>query len=434
VRIACCFLCLLSFSATVFGQPLLWEVIEDFSGGVDVTRALTLSKKSAVFIGNASNPADEVNDFVIQSLRRTNGSVRWTDRVRSFPGLLAPLQIASSQGRVFAAGYVPGPTASSTDIVVRAYEALTGTLLWNTVWDAGRDDQPQAIVAGPSAVVVVGYGGNTPGRAVNFIVRAYDPTSGAILWEDRVERSDLGTAAWTVAITRNRVFVAGTTSLLSAGQDLLVRAYHASSGELVWETTRPFTSPTAIKASAGRVFLAGSSSSRSYVGAFDAKSGALLWEDDVTEPGIVRDIAVHGNRVVAAGSSGAALLVRAYDIATGFIEWQDQTFGPPDSSDFATAVTLNDRAVYVVGGGVQGFNQTEMFVRGYDAVTGTLLWDDRSHRSTRPTTAVDVALGKNRLFVAGYALGVGTSSDFVIRAYDVRHDGKGLQLATVRLE
>src|SRR5687768_181221 len=50
VRIACCSLCLLFFSANAFGQHLLWEVVEDFSGGTDLTRAITLSKKTVVLI------------------------------------------------------------------------------------------------------------------------------------------------------------------------------------------------------------------------------------------------------------------------------------------------------------------------------------------------------------------------------------------------
>ena len=182
MRIIGCFLCLLFCSVNAFGQSLLWDIVEDFSGGTDLARAITLSTRSAVFIGNADNSAADVHDFVIQSLRRKTGSVRWTDRVQEFPGLVTSLQIASFQGRVFASGYTSGPN-NGTDIVVRGYDALQGTLLWNSVWDTGRDDLPQAIVAGPTAVVVVGYGGNTPGRALNFIVRAYDPKSGAVLWK-----------------------------------------------------------------------------------------------------------------------------------------------------------------------------------------------------------------------------------------------------------
>ncbi len=431
MRIAWCFLCLLLFSANASGQNLLWEVVEDFSGGTDLARAITLSSRSAVFVGNASNPEDDVNDFVIQSLRRTDGSTRWTDSVDAAPSQLLPLQIASSRGRVFASGYVTGDIPGSTDIVVRGYDALTGALLWNSVWDTGRDDLPQSIAAGPAAVVVVGYGGNTPGHALNFIVRAYDPIGGAVLWEDRVERTDLDAAAWSVAITWNRVFVAGN-SLIGGARDLLVRAYNPFSGALVWESTRPSTSPNAIKAVAGRLFLAGSSFNNNYVGAFSARTGDLLWEDDSMQPGFFRDIAVEGNRVVAAGSSGSSLLVRSYDAESGILEWQDQPVLPFGFRDFATSVALNDRAVYIAGSSSQDFVYSEILVRGYDASTGELLWDDRSHRSSSSsTTAVDVALGKNRLFVAGYALGGGT--DFVIRAYGIRNDAMPVFQSSRRL-
>jgi outer membrane protein assembly factor BamB len=432
MRIASCFLCLMLCSANAYGQNLLWEMMYDASGGTDVARAVTLSKRAAILIGNASNPADDVNDLVIQSLRRKNGSVLWTDRVPAAPGLVLDLQIASHQGRVFAAGYVPGAAVSSTDMVIRGYDALHGTLLWNSVWDAGRDDLPQALVAGPTAVVVVGYGGNMGGQPINFLVRAYEPGSGLILWEDRVERPDLATAAWTVAITRNRVFVAGTTQSTQA-RDLLLRAYDAFSGELVWETTRPSTTPTAIKVVAGRVFLAGSSFNSSYVGALDARNGEWLWEDDATGPsGGFGDLAVLGQRVVAAGSVGPNLLLRAYDASTGTVAWQDQPPVSPGYNDRATAVALNGRAVYVVGSTHQPFGPSEMLVRAY-GVDGTPLWDDRSHRSVGVpgTSAVDVALGKNRLFVTGFVQGV--REDFVIRAYDVRADGTASPLETASL-
>ena len=133
-------------------------------------RAITLSKNAAVVIGNASNTQDEVNDFVVSALRRKDGATTWTDHVPTDSNVLG-LQIASAAGRVFASGYAPPAAGFGSDIVVRGYDALSGALLWSSVWDEGRDDLPQALVAGPSAVVVVGYGGNTPGQNVSFLVR-----------------------------------------------------------------------------------------------------------------------------------------------------------------------------------------------------------------------------------------------------------------------
>jgi hypothetical protein len=182
------------------------------------------------------------------------------------------------------------------------------------------------------------------------------------------------------------------------------------------------------------VFLAGSSFDSSYVGALDVKNGEWLWEDDATGPsGGFGAIAVHGQRVVAAGSVGPNLLLRAYDASTGTVEWQDQPAPvSPGHNDRASAVALNARAVYVVGSSFQPLGSSEMLVRAY-GMDGTLLWDDRSHRSVGVpgTSAVDVALGKNRLFVTGYAQGV--RADFVVRAYDVRADGAASQLETAGL-
>ena len=67
----------------------------------------------------------------------------------------------------------------------------------------------------------------------------------------------------------------------------------------------------------------------------------------------------------------------------------------------------------------QDFGNSEFLVRAYDAHDGTLLWDDRSHPSSQ-TVAVDLQLGKFRLFVAGYAFDSATGLDFLIRGYDIR--------------
>jgi outer membrane protein assembly factor BamB len=421
LRKVCSVLCLLLLSANAFGQDrLLWEVQEDFSGGVDLARAVTLSKKGIVVVGTAGTP-DGGLDFVIQSLRRSTGTVQWGDRVSSCC-IATRVLVTSLHNTVFAAAYSPGAEVSSRDIFVRAYHAPTGTLLWESVWDAGRDGLPRDIAASPSAVVVAGYGGNTPVHgSLNFVVRAYDPVSGAVLWEDQVDRSPDDSVASAVAIDRNRVFVAGTTGTPS-GQDLLLRAYDASSGKLTWEFAHEAAFPTALKAISGRVFLTGSASSQPYIAAFEGKSGLLLWDDAPSISGAFNEIAVKHERIVAAGSSGTGLLVRAYDVRNGHMAWQDQTSVLPGYGEVATAIALSDDAVYIGGSSRKDFVYSEVLVRAYDSADGSLLWDDRSHR-TRNSAAVDLALGKNRLFVAGYTYTAPNNTDFLIRAYRVRTDG-----------
>ena len=208
--------------------------------------------------------------------------------------------------------------------------------------------------------------------------------------------------------------VAGTTTSAGGERDLIVRAYDAASGDLLWERTRLATSPVKIIAIGGRVFVAGSSGGHSYLGAFNARTGADLWEDGLPLPGLFRDLALHGERIVAAGSSLNGVFVRAYDTVSGAMEWQDLTT-PAPGFDSAAAVVLNDNVVYVAGNSGRDFDYTEVLVRAYDASAGNLLWDDRSHRGSGSSTAVGLALGPRRLFVAGY-----TAGDFLMRAYDAR--------------
>jgi hypothetical protein len=85
------------------------------------------------------------------------------------------------------------------------------------------------------------------------------------------------------------------------------------------------------------------------------------------------------------------------------------------------AIVLNENTVYAAGSAGQFFGNSEFLVRAYDVADGSLLWDDRSHASTE-TAAVDLALGKFRLFVAGYTSDGSTDADFLIRAYDARTD------------
>jgi hypothetical protein len=104
------------------------------------------------------------------------------------------------------------------------------------------------------------------------------------------------------------------------------------------------------------------------------------------------------------------------------VEWEDRPAIIPGFFENVRAIVLNEDTVYVAGSAGEFSGDSEFLVRAYDAVDGSLLWDDRSHASTE-TAAVDLALGKFRLFVAGYTFDSSTNTDFLIRAYDARSDG-----------
>ena len=420
---------LLSPQAHAYAQaPLLWELQEDIQGGTDMARAITLSGRSAVVVGNGGVPLEgtDESDFVIQALSRANGAVQWSDDAFLSIGAIEPLYVTSRKNRAYAVGTLREAGDVRSAFLVRAYAVPTATLLWENVWHASSgvdQDHPTGILASPTQVIVVGYGANATNDGLAALVRAYHPLTGAVLWEDRVGSTGVDFIAWTVAANREQVFIAGTVSSGggSPGGDLFVRAYDASSGDLNWEIDRPGIVPATMKLASGRLLVAGAAGSSTYLAAFAVKTGASLWDDMVPTSGSILDIAVASSRIAAAISSGTGFAVRAYSLRTGGLEWEDRPTISPGFFENVSSIALNEDTVYAAGSAGEFFGNSEFLVRAYDAVDGSLLWDDRSHASTR-TAAVDLALGKFRLFVAGYTSDSSTDADFLIRAYDARVD------------
>src|SRR5262249_6507117 len=243
------------------------------------------------------------------------GAVRWTDQtpLTTTSGIITNVFTATLGEIAFAAAYKTLPSNDS-DMLVRAYNTRTGNVLWQDSINKGRDDFPQGLTAGPFVVVVVGQGGNRSGTALDALIRAYDPLTGRVLWEDQVSKGDtIDDIAWAVAIDFDQVFVAGSSSDTSGGvRNMIVRAYHARTGKLQWEVERAGVSPLAITTRSGRVFVAGSTSAaHAFVAAFNAGNGKLVWEDTSTS-GIFVDVAIRDHRVVAVGRSLQKAIIRAY--------------------------------------------------------------------------------------------------------------------------
>jgi PQQ-like domain len=212
-------------------------------------RAVTLSDQAAVVASTSRQPNREQN-LSVRSYDLVAGKLVWIDETPSVPGLNASIFAVAERDRVFVAGYVPSSVCCSS-MFVRAYNASTGQVLWTDVFKKGRDDLPQNLAASPAAVIVVGYGANTvtpPISALDFLVRAYQPITGAVLWEDRVDNGFLvDDAAWAVTMNASQAFVVGTSSAPAGTTNLLVRAYDVFTGKLIWQTSRAgMPAPTGV--------------------------------------------------------------------------------------------------------------------------------------------------------------------------------------------
>jgi hypothetical protein len=413
----------LLFTQNLFGQsPFLWEQQKDFSGRPDHLRSVSTVGNMAVTAGIASVTGGL--DLAVANYSGA-GAVRWTDQLPLTSGYDMPVFTATLGAVAFAAGY-SSVVPNNSDIFVRAYNSRTGNVLWHDTLDKGRDDFPQGLAAGPFVVVVVGQGGNTsvaPITALDALIRAYDPLTGRVLWEDQVNKGDtIDDIAWAVAIDFDQVFVAGSSSDDTGGnRKMIVRAYDSRTGTLQWEVERAGFTPTAITTRSGRVFVAGyTNASKAFVTAFNTTNGGLVWEDTSTG-GIFVDVKIRDHRVVGVGRSSQGSLIRAYHPPDGRVAWEHITTPPDDFTESLSAVALSDDVAYVTGFSAQDFDgveSREFVVRAYDLSRGSVLFDDRSHRSGGQGSAgVAIALGATHVYAVGFASDSGPS-DFLIRAYD----------------
>jgi len=404
--------------ANSFGQNIGWKERVDFTGGADSARAVVSADKITVVAGTASVAAGG-QDLGVRAYDKRTGALLWVDQTPAFSGIATNVFLANAGNVVYFAGYKPGATLSTTDIFVRAYELTTGRVLWDNLFDKGRDDLPQALDANLYAVVVAGYGGNTGGSLLDYIVRAYDPLTGTILWEDRVDKTGTDDAAWAVAIEGNQVFVAGTTTV-GATNDLILRAYDARSGKLKWESRRSGTFPVQIATAPGCLFVAGFSGSNAFIAAVNPKNGSLVWQD-ISMQGMFLDVTVKSNYVIAGGGNNKrGILLRVYDQVTGAVIWQDESSPRPGLAEFISAVTASDSAVYVAGVSGKDFEYSEFLVRGYNLTSGFLSFQDRTQRAPS-SRASDIAVAGNFLTVVGSdSRNISpANTDWVIRTYRI---------------
>jgi hypothetical protein len=409
----------LLFTPNLFGQsPFLWEQQKDFSGGPDLLRSVSTVGNMAITAGNASVTGGL--DLGVLNFGGA-GAVRWSDQVPLTTGISTGVFTATLGNIGFVAGY-NSVVPDDSDIFVRAYNTRTGNVLWRDTLNKGRDDFPQGLAAGPFVVVVVGQGGNTsvaPITALDALIRAYDPLTGRVLWEDQVNKGDtIDDIAWAVAIDFDQVFVAGSSGI-GGNRKMIVRAYHARTGTLQWEVERAGVFPTAITTRSGRVFVAGSTNDlHAFITGLNTTNGGFIWEDTST-PGIFVDVEIRDHRVVGVGRSLQGSLIRAYHPADGRVAWQHITTPPEEVSESLSAVALSDEVAYVTGVSGEEFGESEFVVRAYDLFRGRVLFDDRSHPSGGflGSAGRDIAIGTTHVYAVGWVSDSG-STDFLIRAYD----------------
>lgn len=121
--------------------------------------------------------------------------------------------------------------------------------------------------------------------------------------------------------------------------------------------------------------------------------------------------------------------MRAYDVGSGKLAWSDRVASraenPGHHLEAAAAVVARGPVSYVVGRvgrscEVEDPGDCDVLVRAYDEVAGRHLWSDTYDGSGRDDVGQAVAIGGDRLVVAGRETTeyrTGLESKWLVRAY-----------------
>ena len=212
-------------------------------------------------------------------------------------------------------------------------------------------------------------------------------------------------------------------------------------GDLLWQDQLDFAGGDdigmAVAAAGGRVAVVGSAHTArgdadAVVRAYNAKSGELLWRDQVGDASAEDKavaVAMNAQRIVVAaqmagGSGLGQLVVRSYDPKKGTVDWEVRS----PAAD-VTGLAMDDGRV-VVTGAVEATGGGQVpFIRVYSAKRGTLLWANESlpaghallHRSYQYVNRA-VALHGDTAFVMANVVELadpGLEWQCLVRAYHV---------------
>lgn len=364
----------------------LWEdTVVGTTGGA----ANAVLATSQLVVAGGGVPAGNHSEALLRAYEPTSGSVRWSDQHAISDASEAVADLAELDGRGFAAVTAIRFTfGSPSDWVVRAFDMETGAPIWDDARTAGRFDRADDVAAADGRVFAAGRisVGESDAAAV---VRAYDAPSGTLLWEDVGAPGVLFQGESRVVADDGVVLIASPYP-----PSTRVRSYDAASGALLWSVDVPSGSTAGLAIAAGRVFVSTRPVKAGLLHAYDARSGALVWERELEGGAPPGRTAIFDMALAASDDAlyvGVTLLrpesalLDAYDATTGATLWHE-------GSGAAWALTLAAGRLYAAPA-LHGFT-----VHAFDAVDGRFRW---LSQRTDPGRTLALAARDGVLYAAG---------------------------------
>jgi outer membrane protein assembly factor BamB len=272
-----------------------------------------------------------------------------------------------------------------------ALAAGPAPLAWQDTYDAAAGfDNALAVAASGSLAFTAGDVQRAGAVDSDWAVRTYDARTGQLRWSDQFNKADRNDGAVAIAADSSRVVAAGFVIIPGRNRNFYVRAY-------------------------------------------DQKTGAVAWQDEVddTGRGVATDVAIASGVAYVSGTTGACtaqgigdcdFLVRALDLKTGRLLWQSAYDDGANTYEEAGSISVQGDTVYAAGGVTSANGDPDFFVQALNSRTGALRWQQRF-----ATPGFDVATGVaafgNKVAVSGsggagcFPPDPGSDCDLLVRVY-----------------
>lgn len=317
-------------------------------------------------------------DGALAKLDARTGTLLWRYKTQ---GTSIPAAVTVVAGTTF---------LGSQEGIVYALNASNGAILWQ--FPTGS-----AVIASPMVVSGVVYIGSTDGN-----LYALNASTGKALWQYRTGPANVAVAPSTVVVSNGVVY--GSSSDEVAASYLF--AVDAASGKQLWRISVQNQSFTAPQIANSTLYLAswalkqqgGPDIRDSFVYAFNAQNGSLLWRSDKIGDYIISSPTVV-NGVLYAGSHDTFLY--AFKADTGKLVWRTRVGG-----EIHTSPQVANGVIYtgvVVAGGPTAANSTsdstqpQGVLMAINASSGAIVWQ----RSVPNYQGTPLVVFQNALYVGG---------------------------------
>ena len=400
---------------------------------------------STVFVTGSSGPS-----YATVAYNTATGAQLWAKRYGSGSSKPAAVAVSPDGHTVFVTGTSHTGSGHGYDYATVAYNTATGAQLWATRYDGPnhKSDAARSVAVSHDGrtVYVTGASYVNGYDFSQYATVAYNAATGAQLW---VSRSGSGDGAVSVAVNPRdgTVFVTGSLFFF---KDPWTRydtiAYDPATGAQLWEEAYGGQSgitddPASMTVGPfGTVYVTGTQTNRSgsqsgkYLTVVYNASGTKVWATRYNGSAHGADTAAsvavsrNGNTVYVTGSSqgngsGAGYSTVAYDTHTGAQLWVERYNGPGNGTDAASsiAVSRDGTKVYVTGKSLGLSGAYDYATVAYNAATGAQLWVTRYNgpgNSDDVPAAVAVSRAANKFFVTGYSYGTTSYTDYATIAYN----------------